>query len=720
MVNLAQYRTSERIMRVSLLGSSAFVLCVACGQSNSERTAVKLSATVTEVPPSLTLHWEPLTGSTSFVIYRKSPQTTTWGTAVAQLGGAANQWTDSDVVVGEPYDYKVVRSASGTGHGYIRSGIRVAAQEDRGALVLLVAEDVADQLAAEVLQLEQDLWSDGWWVLRQDVALSADPASVRQSIMDIWQSVPGLSTVYVLGHVPVPYTGNINPDGHAEHRGAWPCDAFYGELTSTWTDATVNSTTGAYAWNSNVPGDGKFDQSDLPSAVELMVGRVDLTDLPSYSAGAIQLTADYLAKARRWKLKEHTVPATAVLFDDLQWTGYPLAQSGHMALSACVGASAVSEVGTAQGPLINTLSGPAQLWSYHCSTGAQAIGTQGQITFTGTQSGINTQQVANADIRSIFNISFGSYFGDWDNEDNFLRALLGSGDALAHVWSSIPNWYLYPMAMGETIGFCTRMSQNNTQQVHSPQNAGWQGQSMARTHMALMGDPTLRQVQVAPPSQLVVSRTGWYTHFNWEPSQEAVAGYVIHRVDSTTRSFVRVGPELITGTTFASSEFFVPGQRYLVRAVQLITGNTGSFYALSMGAMADAQGAAVTDCAGVVGGSALPGSPCDDGDPATLNDLLDEYCNCMGTAFNSVNELEGQASLSLVQAPGMVSISADRPLDTQYRVLSPHGAVVHSGAMRGDQLTISTTSYAAGSYLLVLGPGTGTARGATLRFVVTH
>ncbi|QAA83006.1 BspA family leucine-rich repeat surface protein [Aequorivita sp. H23M31] len=36
------------------------------------------------------------------------------------------------------------------------------------------------------------------------------------------------------------------------------------------------------------------------------------------------------------------------------------------------------------------------------------------------------------------------------------------------------------------------------------------------------------------------------------------------------------------------------------------------------------------DCEGVPGGPAQPGTPCDDGDPNTLNDVYDEDCNCAG------------------------------------------------------------------------------------------
>jgi hypothetical protein len=36
------------------------------------------------------------------------------------------------------------------------------------------------------------------------------------------------------------------------------------------------------------------------------------------------------------------------------------------------------------------------------------------------------------------------------------------------------------------------------------------------------------------------------------------------------------------------------------------------------------------DCVGVLGGTALPGAPCDDGNANTINDTLDTGCNCVG------------------------------------------------------------------------------------------
>ena len=60
----------------------------------------------------------------------------------------------------------------------------------------------------------------------------------------------------LLGHVPVPYSGSINPDGPPDHFGAWATDAYYAELNGAWTDTSVNTTVASRAENRNIPGDG--------------------------------------------------------------------------------------------------------------------------------------------------------------------------------------------------------------------------------------------------------------------------------------------------------------------------------------------------------------------------------------------------------------------------------------------------------------------------------
>ena len=57
---------------------------------------------------------------------------------------------------------------------------------------------------------------------------------------------------------------------------------------------------------------------------------------------------------------------------------------------------------------------------------------------------------------------FGSYFGDWDSTNNLLRAAIATPTyTLTCAWVGRPSWYFHHMALGETIGFSTMLSQNN-------------------------------------------------------------------------------------------------------------------------------------------------------------------------------------------------------------------------------------------------------------------
>jgi hypothetical protein len=57
-----------------------------------------------------------------------------------------------------------------------------------------------------------------------------------------------------------------------------------------------------------------------------------------------------------------------------------------------------------------------------------------------------------------------------------------------------------------------------------------------------------------------------------------------------------------------------------------------------------------TDCEGVVAGNALPGNPCDDGDPGTQNDVYSTDCVCMGTVVG-IDEIEAFAGLRMAPNP---------------------------------------------------------------------
>lgn len=587
-------------------------------QSYGHDRSVRMWATVQPSPPAITLNWLTHANTTGFTVFRKLKGGTSWGSAIATLGGTALQYTDNTVAVNTNYEYKVVRTTQnlGTGYGYINAGIELAMVESRGRVVLLVDNTFTASLATQLTQLQQDLEGDGWSVVRHDVSRTAPVTSIKALVTAAYNAAPTLvKAVFIVGHVPVPMSGNLAPDGHGEHYGAWAADVYYGEMNGSWTDNTVNSTSAQWTRNHNVPGDGKFDQSIIPTAVELAVGRVDFYDLPAFAQNETQLTANYLNKLHQWKVKQITAQDRAVVDDNFTgfadafsqnaWRGFgPLVHPGNVVA----------------GDYFTALTAQSHLWSYGCGPGywpsANGVGT--------------TTQFASSNPLGIFTILFGSYFGDWDFQNNILRAALASGTTLTNFWAGYPNWYFHHMGMGETIGFAATLTQNNANGHYEPANP-----QAGRVHIALMGDPTLRMHVVAPPSNVQAnSANGSSTTVTWSASPESgLAGYHVYRFNTANQQWERRTTNAVAGTSFVDNTVGLNGTvRYMVRALKLQIGYSGSYFNLSLGAFGQViLNQQVTDCQGTVGGGALPGTPCNDGNACTTNDLWNASCQCVGT-----------------------------------------------------------------------------------------
>ena len=624
-------------------------------QSYSVANAVQLAAAVQSTPARITISWEPFSSATGYQVFRKLKGDQGWGNSLASLGGSTNQYVDNNVSAGIYYEYKVVRTAGGTATGYIASGIDVPFVEDRGVMILLVDNNVAGTLATELQQLETDLNNDGWGVIRHDVANNMAVSAVRALVQADYNAAPTrVKAVYIIGHVPVPYSGNLNPDGHSEHKGAWPCDGYYGELNGTWTDNTVNTTSADMDWNDNVPGDGKFDQSDFPSDVELQVGRVDFWALGSpggdFPLPEVELIRNYLNRAHNYKTRQWVPQNRGIVFDNFQDMSYPLASSGYRNIAALVGASNLTNCNPAGPPFYTLMDGQNYLWTYACGGGmwwgASNVGTSSNYGST--------------HFGGVFNMSYGSYFGDWNVPGNFLRAPIAGGDGLTSVYSGAPNWFFHHMGMGDNIGYSAWVTMNNTN-LYVPQNSAWQGQPYSRVHLALMGDPSLRMSMVPMPSNLVVSNNGGQAAFSWSAASGDVDGYLVYEMGQGTGAPIRLTPQPVTQANFSSPAVpFVAGKRYMVRAVKLETSNTGKYYNLSLGVQGTADGSATPDCNGVVGGSAVPGSSCDDGDACTVNDVYNQDCQCVGTQSpDSDGDGICDAQDNCPDQPGQIGSSCD-------------------------------------------------------------
>jgi len=144
------------------------------------------------------------------------------------------------------YEYSFQRTRSTaptTAYGSIVAGRQVTLADQRGKVTLLVDSTMATPLAPELTLLERNLAGDGWTIFRHDVARSAvSPAStattdygprlaelqaIRPLVQADYNTAPGTDwALLIIGRVPVPYAGQIAPDGHGNHADAWPTDSY--------------------------------------------------------------------------------------------------------------------------------------------------------------------------------------------------------------------------------------------------------------------------------------------------------------------------------------------------------------------------------------------------------------------------------------------------------------------------------------------------------------
>lgn len=569
-------------MKNFLLILSAIFCLNAFGQTSSQRNSVLINQCVVS-GNSITLNWNNFPGAT-YTIFRKLKSANTWGQSIGTTSG--NSFTDNNISTGIYYEYMITRSSpQGTGYGYISSGKEIPVVDYRGKIILVVDNTFSTSLASEINQLKDDMTLDGWIVNQINYDRWGSSAGLRTAIINQYNTDPSnTKVVYLLGHLPVHYSGNLNPDGHGDHIGAWPCDGYYGEINGNWTDNVNYSNLSQNSKNHNDIGDGKTDQSDFPSSLELQVGRIDMFNLTAYGAAfsgwlsnqtETQAMSNYLTRSHNFKIKQWTPQFRGIMFDNFDDSGDPFAGSAYKSITSLVGFNNFTDYNpNTSVKFKDVINNNSYLWSYACGGG----------WWSGASNVGNTDEYAGSSgpfqYGGAFSMTFGSYFGDWDNMNNFLTAPLACG-ALTSVWSGIPSWYFHHMGMGDNIGYSTLVSQNN-QSLYIPQNGGWQGQPYNRVHMNLHGDPTLRQIMITPPSNLQFSNIGGNTSFSWSPSPDGgILGYHIYEI--TSNNITRINTNLITSNTFSSNIPYQQGRTYMVRAVKLESSVTGTYYNMSLG-----------------------------------------------------------------------------------------------------------------------------------------
>lgn len=556
----------------AVLALITFVTYNALAQSASD-VVVQLSADVQTSPPQVKLHWKKLTGAITYQIFRKTKNAAGWGTAVASLPSTDSTYTDNNVVPDSAYEYQVVKQGgSVTAYGYIYAGVRVPAIHNRGALLLLVDNTFSATCATELKTLMEDLRGDGWEVIRKDFARTDKDTAIKSEILKTYAANPRLNAVQIIGHLAVPYSGEIAPDGHTpDHVGAWPADVYYADVNGTWTDVSTNNSGASRAQNRNIPGDGKWDQSNIPSALELQVGRIDFADMPAFAKTEEQMMKNYLNRAHQYKTNAIAIKKRVLIDDNFGYfSGEAFAQNGWR-LAPIVGRDSLRP-----GDLLTDANTDSYQWVYACGAGsytsASGVGT--------------TANVATKNVNAIFTMMFGSYFGDWDAQNNFLRSVLCADvPALTAHWAGRPNAFLHHMALGENIGYSIRLSQNNSA-LYAPANFGAQS-----IHNNLMGDLSLRTDYFPSPGNINLTssnnpKTG--AKLTWTAPAGPVDGYYVYRSTSEFGNY-ELRSKMVTGTSYTDSFGNDGTYYYMVRAVRLQSTPSGTYYNTSVGSAKSAM-----------------------------------------------------------------------------------------------------------------------------------
>ena len=476
-------------------------------------------------------------------------QETTWRLTDGRTGGILAQ--------GGPY--------APPEFGHILAGIRAPALEDPGTVLLLVSEPLAGPLAAEIKRLELDMIRDGYGVCRHDIPDGTPVPTVKDRIVNECGRDPAITTLFLLGHIAVPYSGDVL-SGHLDQNGAWPADCYYGELDGVWTDSSVSDTSANRPENHNVPGDGKFDQTFLPSDVDLQVGRADLSHLPAFALGEVGLVQRYLDKNHAFRSGQVDVPRRAMIQDRLgELYGSAYSCTGWRNFTAMFGSAGVES-----GNWIPGLQNDAYLCALGCAGGS----------YTSCAGVVSTSDFATLNFYAVFTMLMGSYFGDWDTTNNLMRAALASaGYPLTCFWAGCPPWHLHHMALGYPAGYSARLTQNN----HTLYTIGYGGRQI---HTALMGDPTLNPFVVRPPGNLHLEElAGPEIRLTWTASSDSVVGYHVYRAESLSDRFVRVTSDVVADTSYVDSAPLPDWAVYMVRAVKLETTGSGTYFDLSAGAI---------------------------------------------------------------------------------------------------------------------------------------
>jgi len=552
------------------------------------------------------LVWLPNNTHFKYDIYRKIAGTLDFPQIpLKTIDSGVYKYIDLTAQKGIRYEYNVkaygkANSALGNptqfyGYGYIEAGIEAPEVDNYGRVLLLVDESMFTPLKMEIERLILDMETEGWSVVtklapRAEAFDKNKVKETKQIILDEYQKDKSLNTIFLLGRIAVPYSGFSNTDGHDDHKGAWPADMYYGDMQeNVWTDTKINDSSASRVVNRNISGDGKFDIDRLRSQsenyrIELAVGRVDLYNMPifhkkEWSNPEAELLREYLNKDHAYRTGQwQDIPSKGVVSDNFKANGMPegFASSGWRNIASICGKENVSLAPSDS--ILPWLNKNKYLIAY--GTGPGSYGSCGGVG--------NTQGFQTNKIQAVFTMLFGSYFGDWDNQNNILRApLCSQPNALTCCWDGRPHWFFHNMGFGKSIGNSVLISQNNyfnylANRVFSQNQWVLYEAGITGRQMCFLGDPTLRidsYVSESPKNLSIKQYSKGSVKLEWEDLMGASnLHYNVYRRFTETGPWVKLNNTPIVESSFMDNINNDTTIYYQVSTAKLHNTYTGSYY----------------------------------------------------------------------------------------------------------------------------------------------
>ncbi len=387
----------------------------------------------------------------------------------------------------EPIEYGFhFASDTFNSYGYYLVGNKTTFEIDKGNVLVLIDSTVYISIEKEISRFASDLIADGWNGEIKIVSRceTFNPIEVRKvkRIVNKYQSMWGnkFKALIFVGRVPVPYTGNYTFDGHSDHMGAFPSDLVYVVADSGLSDENEYNIGAIRKENWNVPFDGKYDQTTVPTQINIAIGRIDFSNLTDFPENETELLKKYFNKNHFFRMG-NSPKETYGLIDD----GFGTESHEIFSASAWMNFIPLCD-SIVEGKFSDNLKKKYFRFSYACNSGS----------YTSIWSSINSEICAKDSIQTTFAFLLGSYLWDWDTERNLLRSLLASNPStLLVAWIGRPNWHFHHLVFDYPFSFSFIKTANNIELYSSPGIYGKKGM-----HLEIFGDPTLRISYPKPPS----------------------------------------------------------------------------------------------------------------------------------------------------------------------------------------------------------------------------